>query len=202
MHLPKIPDFKPPRALITDSFLGINREQGAKVNEFADAQNLSSREYPCLATAYPPRKIGNASSVLGVCYADALIRVEEGALYYAEERIEDSRITNGEKSLVCAGKRVYIFPDRLCFDCSDMSISDMERSARVDSGLLIITPCLKDYSACPIIQSDIRPEADSPDSLVGSFWLDSSCFPPKLKRYVHSESASDFIEVEPDLYSV
>ena len=59
MFLPKIQNIKR-TSRILNTFGGINRQESASVNEFADALNMSSAEFPCVAVR-PKRKSINVA---------------------------------------------------------------------------------------------------------------------------------------------
>ena len=198
MRLPSIKEYKNRQSRVISSFEGINRTCSAGGGEFSDSLNLSSMEYPALSPSVLPKLLESTGEIQGVCRGEKWVWISDGQLYYGGEVVETPLLTEGEKSLVCVGSRIYIFPDKLCFDCTDRTFSNMEHSATASSGVVIITPCLKSNPSAYIVRSDTRPEIDSPASFEGCFWLDSSSIPPKLKKYVFSENVSDFVEVTPD----
>ncbi|MBE6685777.1 MAG: hypothetical protein E7591_00920 [Ruminococcaceae bacterium] len=90
MFLPKIQNIKR-TSRILNTFGGINRQESASVNEFADALNMSSAEFPCVAVR-PKRKSINVAleGITGLInnnglYALAMDGYDTSVLYKYDE---------------------------------------------------------------------------------------------------------------------
>lgn len=129
MMIPVFPKAKPLRTEYIDRFLGLNRSESAKDNEFVDMLNLSSDKFPLLSSRAAREKIleqegikaaiapkleaGGLSSFTGVAGAE---------FYYNGEVVErDGGVTilDSEKSLVDFNGIILIFPDRLYYSYID-----------------------------------------------------------------------------------
>ncbi len=191
--------------LFNDRFEGIDRTLAAKENEFTDAVNITSDNYPALSVRKIRRELDipdNGESIMGMCATDKPIWVSENKIWRAGEELDGITLSDGEKQLAVAANRVYVFPDKLWVDTESGEYGNMEKSASVSSGVIIITPASREYAGAEYIESDEQPKVDDPASFEGKIWLDSSSVPCKLKKYVYNGESGSFVEVVSDCVRV
>lgn len=198
MKLPEMSYSAERVSLVTDRFGGLNRTEGVAEHEFCDMKNMSADKYPAITVRGARQSYNSMSPVSAICSAGGLAFVSGGRLYYEGRRISSLSLTSGKKSLVGAGTRIYVFPDKKWYDVESSASGSMERSNTVSAGIVYFTPALRELPDAPIYQSDSPPQIDHPADFEGCFWLDSASVPAKLKRYVYNGTEGSFVEVTPN----
>ncbi len=124
------------------SFRGINTRRKIADNELAYCENLTDNMYPCLA----PRD-ERVSVIDGMSQISKLAaprhgeRIDAGftgvagnRFYYKGSAVDNLELSAGRKSIARLGDKIFIFPDKLYFDCGadKPQLEAMEKKYKVD----------------------------------------------------------------------
>lgn len=131
MSLPNLPYGDSLRREVWDRWGGIDYNQRAGDGDLADSWNLSTREYPLLASRRKRYEsdFGVKGRVTAFGALDKLYWVTDGKFYY--DGAEKGTLTAGEKQIAAMNGRLYIFPDKKVYDTAADTLTDMEASASV-----------------------------------------------------------------------
>lgn len=131
MSLPNLPYGDSLRREVWDRWGGIDYNQRAGDGDLADSWNLSTREYPLLASRRKryESNFGVKGRVTAFGALDKLYWVTDGKFYY--DGTQKGTLTAGEKQIAAMNGRLYIFPDKKVYDTAADTLTDMEASASV-----------------------------------------------------------------------
>lgn len=148
MSLPNLPYEDTLRREVRTEWGGLNLNENAGDGELIEAMNMSSREYPLLATAAKPRLIRTAAYMGAPVLYDELYWVERktgtnkyyfvngttAGTYAADLELGIATVT-AVNSLRYAliGKRIYMFPIKKYYDIRQSKVKDMEASVSLES---------------------------------------------------------------------
>jgi hypothetical protein len=174
--------------ITTDVFLGYDHNLKTGDGEWYETKNLSARAYPLMAERKKRGKVRTIEAAGGILGRDALLWIENGALYYNLQSMAaympGVTISQGKKQLVSMGAYVCIFPDKIYFNTADFSDSGyMERTN---------TASAVTYSICKLDGTAVTPKYSqgtlpaSPAN--GDYWLDTSGTTHVLKVWSASSS--------------
>jgi len=124
MKLPQVQYVDSHRDRRQTAFGGINRRRGAGDGEIADMLNMSSNEYPLLATRPAREYRGKYTSPQCLYYWDGLCAVYGGKFYY--NGVERGTVTAGEKTLCGIGNYVVILQDKKAYNIVTQEWLSME----------------------------------------------------------------------------
>lgn len=186
---------------LTDRFAGLDLTGAADCGSFAAAMNTSSAAYPSLSVRKKRYLInGTGGGIDGMCATDRLITVRDRKVYLGDAPVSGLTLTAGEKLMVPAGNRVYIFPDKVYINADGSApgaVSMCEERSHAE-GMVIIEPALKAFPSAEYVRSSSEPQISDPAGFEGKFWLDNGSVPCKLKKYGYDGSSGSFREVDPD----
>lgn len=160
------------------SFEGINTRRKISDNELADCKNLSSNMYPCLA----PRDervtlidgMKGISNLAAPKYNEPLDDGFTGIMgknfCYKGTVIDNLTLSEGRKSVARLGDKIFIFPDKLYFDCSaeKQRLEKMEQIFRLDhiGTFTTIDPDTGDYKSVIKTNAYFEPFFHVGDSII------------------------------------
>ncbi len=180
MELPKLNAITRKRESI-NSFGGYNHTISCEENEFYEAENLSTRNYPALSPRLPRVKTNTFANCEGLFFKNGIIWVENQVLYY--NAVVIGEVSAGEKTFCGMGSKVLIWPDKLAFDTVELTLKPL--GAKWQSvGSVHFAPSLEDGSDYAVKSTgDTAPE--NPQN--GDFWLDTSSTTATLRVYSQSQ---------------
>ena len=135
MSLPNLPAGDKCRREVRTEWGGINLNENAGDGELIEAMNMSSREYPLLATAWPPEfRLQEESAYAPVMAGSNLHYIvgKQDGYYIRQLGCEtDKKLNLAELDLkkvryAALGTRLVIMPAKQVYDVSDRSLKDME----------------------------------------------------------------------------
>lgn len=159
---------------------------GMKVPEGAWAwtKNLSSREYPILATREKRGKLRRLEKPGGIIGKEHLLWIADGHVWYDGAKYD--AIAEGEKQLVSMGAYVLIFPDKVAFNTDTRQLTKMENSVTT-TGETTVKLAMADGSVYEnYATGEIAPEAPTN----GDYWLSGDTM------MVYSSATSAWVQVE------
>lgn len=185
-RLPQLP-VSPQSKDVTDTFFGYNHRIKIRDGEFYHMENLSTRDFPMLATRRRRgmvRKLAKPQGLLAK--GGKLAWVDDGTLYYDGEAVYSGLSKGGQKQLVNMGAYICVFPDKVYYNTADPS-----DSGRMElSGLTL--PAGATYTLCTVTGAEIQYETEKPENPAnGQYWYDREN--NSLKCY--SEAQGDWVTV-------
>ena len=109
---------------LQERFAGLDLRAGAAEGLLSGASNLSCEAYPLLRPRKRRRILKTVSSPQGMTAAGGLVYAASGILYAADTVL--CAVSAGEKTMLEMGKRVLVFPDKLCYDRESGTVSSLE----------------------------------------------------------------------------
>ena len=186
--MPFLPVLSGPAAVreSTEVFAGYNHNRRIADGEFYETKNLSTREFPLLATR--PRRgvlsnVGGASlsftRLQAIIAKDALYWVDNGTLYANGTATGLTGLqTARETQLVSMGAYLCVFPDKKYINTMDLSDYGSMGASWTYTGPVTYTMCRRDGS----IYTDVTRGPAEPESAVnGDVWVDTG--ENKVKQY-------------------
>ncbi len=191
-------------SLMTDAFLGLNKDLSIGDGEFSDMTNMTADEYPVLSTRKRRTYVawnGDSHSVpnpQGLIGTEKMVVINNGVIYVDGEIFNGLRLSNEAemqpKHTVCMGAYVCIWPDKKYInlanpdDYGDMGALWTVPTDRTVTAMM----CRKDgtnYDTDNITVSATAP-ADPEDQ---QMWIDTSGDNDVLKQY--SETYDEWVQV-------
>ena len=182
-RLPQLP-VSPQSKDVTDTFYGYNHKLKIGAGEFYHTENLSTRDFPMLATRKRRGMVRKLSKPQGLlAKGGKLAWVDDGVLYYDGEA-KLSGLSDGQKQLVNMGAYICVFPDKVYYNTADGKVWQMD----------ISTPVLTatDYVPCTLDGETISIEETKPENPVnGQYWYDRQ----NKALKVYSDAQSEWVTV-------
>lgn len=158
---------------MVEVFAGYNHHLKISDGEFYDMKNMTSDYYPLLAPRGKRGRVLKSESLQGMAeLADKMVHIDAGTLFYDYEATPVTRLSAGEKQIVCTGAYIVIFPDKVYYNTADSSDYGSLEAFYSSTGAIKYTLCKADgseYGKDPTV-SDTAPA--SPED--GALWIDSS----------------------------
>ncbi len=172
---------------VLDTFGGYHHAPRIAEGEFYDMLNLTSDDYPMLASRKKRGKVCAISNPAGLLGGEKLVWVDATKIYYDFEEVTGLVVSDEDwmypKYMVRMGAYVCVFPDKVYFNTEDLSdFGSMEArfSARQAVGVSY-SLCKRDGSA---YGSTPTASTQAPANPVnGSLWVDTAEYPHTLKQY-------------------
>ena len=121
MKLPYIEETSQSR-IVTETFYGYNNHLKIAINEFADMENISCRDYPMIGTRPKRGTAAALTAPQGMISKDALLYVDAGKVFYNGAEVTGLTLTpTGEKQIVSMGAYAVFFPDKKYLNTADLS---------------------------------------------------------------------------------
>lgn len=114
------------------AFGGYNHTRGASDGELWDMTNLSSREYPLMTCRPKRRTLRTLSKPNGIFARDKLGFVDGTDFFY--DGAVRGTVADSKKTFAVIGKRVLIFPDKLCYNIGENSLTSLEATYTSTAG--------------------------------------------------------------------
>lgn len=170
---------------VTDTFYGYNHRLKIRPGEFFHMENLSTRDFPMLATRKRRgmvRKLAKPQGLLAK--GGKLAWVDDGTLYYDGEAVYSGLSKDGQKQLVNMGAYICVFPDKVFYNTADKS------TGRMDVQSPVLQP--QSYTPCTLSGETITYSDEKPEHPVnGQYWYDRE----NKSLKVYSEAQSDWVTV-------
>ena len=171
--MPQLPSLTPGRVtrLVTEVFSGYDHELRIPDGALYDTLNLSSSDYPLLATR-PRRAVkGTLRDPGGLLSKDALCYVDRGTLYVNGLPTALTGLSSGEKQLVSMGATIVVFPDKRYYNTEDPAdFGSLEADFSV-TGEISYAPCDSDGNVYTVGAVSAQAPANPVN---GDCWLDTS----------------------------
>lgn len=153
-----------------ETFGGYNHNRKIREGEWYDEKNMTSDDYPVLATRAPRRTVRELTEPAGLLAKDAMAVVEGTDVVYNGYRVAMALSETGPKQLISMGAYLLIWPDKKYLNTQDLSDwGSMENSVSAQ-GAVTVTLCDREGSAYGnYTVSDTAP-ADPED---GDRWMDT-----------------------------
>lgn len=186
-RLPQLP-VSPQSKDVTDTFYGYNHKLKIGAGEFFHTENLSTRDFPMLATRKRRGMVRKLSKPQGLlAKGGKLAWVDDGVLYYDGEATPINALTYGYKQLVNMGAYICVFPDKAYYNTANPSDSGyMEANLTLPSSGVTYTPCTIAGAEYEDIQTE---KPDQPAN--GAYWHDKEN--NSLKQY--SAAQQDWVTI-------
>jgi len=128
------------------AFGGLNETYACSEAEYSSGLNFSARNFPALSTRKPRRKLRELADLNGMCHLNGLFAVCGTGISYTPddgsgEIVLSDAVANSKKQLVAMGTKVIIFPDKLAFDTSDGSLSELGHLWQSNGEKIEFAPC-------------------------------------------------------------
>ncbi len=197
------------------AFRGYNHRLVISDNEFWDMQNMTGDYYPILSPRRKRLHLANYSGDTDGLFAKTQLlwvkadtegpvdsqtgKYLQANLYYAGSLISNLHLTNTPKQFVSMGALVLIWPDKVVFNTSTLTLERIERSFTTQT---TITYQLSRQDGTPYPVTDITASDTAPENPSdGDIWIDTSSTPHVLKVYsVYSEAWTEvfttYIKIE------
>lgn len=184
---------------MVDAFKGLDLTAAVDEEHFVRAMNMSGDCYPALTVRGKRTLTDSYTDIKAMCRSDKLIVIDGTDVYADGVKVGGLTLSEGEKTTLAAGSRVYIFPDKVWVETSGaVSWGSMEATAVFDRDTVIVEPALSAYPRAPYVRLPTEPAPDDPAQYDGWFWLDIGSIPCKLYKYIYNGASGSFAEVEPD----
>lgn len=173
---------------VTDTFFGYNHHLKIQDGELYDARNMTTDDYPMLATRPKRGIVRQLRNPQGMIQKDALAFVDNGTLYVNGQATPLTQLSAGEKQLVGMGAYICIFPDKVYYNTEDaLDYGSMEAHYSY-SGSVSYRICMID--GVEYENSTVSPTAP-PNPQNGDTWIDTSGSSPAL--YQWSSAQGDWV---------
>ncbi len=176
-----------------DTFGGYNHNLRIGDGEFYDMKNLSSDDYPLLATRKQRGlyEVGEPKSPSGLIAKDALCYVD-GTDFVFNGVKYDMGLSNEPKRLISMGAYVLIFPDKQYFNTEDESDYGKIEAEFTTQEPVTFSMCRIDSSEYMIPEDNINGAAPE-NPADGTLWVDKSTSPNILKQW--SASSGMWVQI-------
>lgn len=172
---------------VTDSFYGYDHKLKIGPGEFYHTENLTTRDFPMLATRRRRGMVRKLTKPQGLLAKDRLCYVDNGTLYYGDVATPVTGLSDGMKQLVSMGAYVCIFPDKVYYNTKDPSDYGSMEFSRTFSATVSYALCTVSGAEYSYTSSDTAPSAPSN----GMYWYDTAN--NSLKQY--SAAQADWVTV-------
>ena len=169
MRLPRVP-ISPQSKDTVETFYGYNHHLKIRRGEMFDTLNLSTRDFPMLATRKRRGMVRKLTKPQGLLAKDKLLWVDNGTLYYDGAATPVTGLSDGHKQLVSMGAYVVIFPDKVYYNTQDPTDYGSMEFTRTLTGNV-------SYALCTVTGADLsytRSDTAPSDPENGSYWYDTS----------------------------
>ena len=170
-----------------ETFYGYNHRLKIRRGEMFDTLNLSTRDFPMLATRKRRGMVRRLTTPQGLLAKDKLCWVDSGTLYYDGAATPITGLSEGHKQMVSMGAYVVIFPDKVFFNTQDPTDYGSLEFKRTLTGDI-------SYALCTVTGADLsyaRSETAPQDPENGSYWYDTG--KKSLKQW--SEVRAEWVTV-------
>ena len=116
-----------------NAFKGIWRAGRAPEGYFADAVNLTSAQYPALASRAKRQVINDCAGVTAMFSHDRMLWLDGTALYYGDDEV--GALTAGEKQFASMGANVVIYPDKKLLNTRTLSLTSLDNVVTVTGAI-------------------------------------------------------------------
>lgn len=110
----------------TVQFGGLQYGRSGADGDFAETENLSSRQYPSLCQRADRALLQQYTAATALYAKGALAVVDGTSFLYDGEAV--GTVTAGEKEIVSVGTKILIFPDKKYYDTGTMTFGEMADS--------------------------------------------------------------------------
>lgn len=172
---------------VTEVFYGYNHKLKIRAGEMYDTQNLSTHDWPMLATRRRRGMVRKLDKPQGMLAKDKLAYVDNGTLYYDNIATPVTGLSDGYKQLVSMGAYIVIFPDKMYYNTQDATDYGSMEFSRTLTGTVSYALCSVTGSDLLYTSSDTEPQ----NPVNGQNWYDSAN--NVLKTW--SESQSQWVKV-------
>lgn len=190
--------------MVTNRFLGINKNVMMSAGELSFTENVTMDCYPVLSSRKKRGTVTVLKAPSGLAMKDSLVYADGADLYYNGERVEGITLStlpeSCPKTFVSMGAYLCVFPDKLYLNTADMTdFGSMEMSWEAQEGQNVkYTLCKGDGSASetPTVSEN---EPENPEN--GDLWIDTSGDTHVLKQYSKAmsmwvETATTYVKIE------
>jgi len=141
------------------AFGGLNETYACSEAEYSSGLNFSARNFPALSTRKPRRKLRELADLNGMCHLNGLFAVCGTGISYTPddgsgEIVLSDAVANSKKQLVAMGTKVIIFPDKLAFDTSDGSLSELGHLWQSNGEKIEFAPCDASGKTYTVVSGD------------------------------------------------
>ena len=106
------------------AFKGLSLRATVPDGYFADAENVTTAEYPAIKPRAKRAYITDCGTVSSMFMHNEMVWVDDGALYYGSSYI--GNLTAGEKQFATLGSTVVIYPDKVCLNTQTRTLRSIE----------------------------------------------------------------------------
>ena len=178
--MPLLPSLSAPAQSrdVTDTFAGYNHRLKIAPGEFYDTRNLSTRDYPMLATRRKRCTVQQLKNPGGILGKEALCVVDDGVLYYNGEPTPLTKLDRRtEKQMISFGSYVVIWPDKVYYNTIDPEDHGKLEAEYFSNGSVTYEICTLTGDVINYTASEEPPE--NPEHL--QWWYDKAH--KSLKQY-------------------
>jgi hypothetical protein len=194
--MPKLPWLTPSvqHKVHTDVFQGYNHKLRISTNQWYDTTNLTTDQFPLMATRPARGEVTQLSKPAGLAAKDSLLVIDGSNVIFNGKPI-DLRLNNAApKQLVSMGAYLVIFPDKKYFNTADTEdFGDLEALYTSTSSIT--------YELCDNrgnLYEGVMTQPTEPENPAnGTLWLDDSNEDHVLLQY--SESSATWVQI-PTVY--
>lgn len=162
---------------VVEVFGGYNHNLRIANSEFYDMKNLTSDEYPVLATRNKRGVVKQLGTCNGIAAKGKLAYIDGKKLVYGDYVHEIPELTDGDKQLVSFGAYLIIFPDGIQYNTQTDKWEHLEAHYK-SSGEVKFEMCNIESLAYEYVSGPTAPADEN-----GKYWLDTSSTPHSLKMY-------------------
>lgn len=176
--------------VVTDVFGGYRHRAKIGDGEFYNTKNLTSAQYPLLASRKKRARVRTMRSPGGILAKEKLAFVEEGTLWYDGEATALTGLAEGEKQLVSMGAYIVVFPDKKYWNTADPTDFGSLEASYSSAGAVEYSLCREDGSlyAAPALSPTAPSEPED-----GALWIDSAGSEHVLRQW--SEALGEWSEI-------
>ena len=107
----------------TLSFGGLNLTQNFSAGELRDCTGISHRAFPAITQRDKSEKVFECLSPTAAIFENKECVAAEDGLYYNRKKV--ANLLPGKKMLACLGKKIVVFPDKVCYDTETGKLSEL-----------------------------------------------------------------------------
>lgn len=186
MRLPRLPIPAQSKDTV-ETFYGYNHHLKIRRGEMYDTVNMSTRDFPMLATRKRRGMVRRLTKPQGLLAKEKLCWVDNGTLYYDGAATPVTGLSDGHKQLISMGAYVVIFPDKVYYNTQDAEDYGSMEFSQTLTGTVSYALCTVTGADLSYTSSDTAPA----DPANGSYWFDSANV--SLKQY--SEARAEWVTV-------
>lgn len=134
MKLPAMGGASLSRAVQT-GFGGYDRRSGAGDGSLWDMENLTGAEHPLLAVRPPRRLLRTLERPNGLFCAGEVLCWVDGSDFFCDGSVK-GQVSDSPKVFAALGRRILIWPDKLCYDPETERLSPLESRVSCPAGTL------------------------------------------------------------------